>query len=293
MMGHNKAPAVNAEAGDKLVKKPRYWDDGDVYQRIVDALQASGKSTDHLTVEDLAPVDHFHARGFRATRELADRLNIAPGQRILDIGCGVGGPARYFAKRFGCDVDGIDITPAFVDAAIRLTDDLGLSDVVRIQQGDGTDLPYGDASFDGAIALHVTMNIADRQSFFQEVHRVLKPRGFFAITEHGAGYGGDIHYPVPWSSDGTGSYLLPADETHRYLSMTGFENIKIDDRSAEYRVAYQKVTQLIEEDRLPSLGVHLLIGDDAPAMTENSARNVDEKRTSPHEIFCTKQAEDY
>ena len=146
-MGHNKTPAVNAEAGDKLVKKPRYWDDGDVYQRIVDALQASGKSTDHLTVEDLAPVDHFHARGFRATRELADRLNIAPGQRILDIGCGVGGPARYFAKRFGCDVDGIDITPAFVDAAIRLTDDLGLSDVVRIQQGDGTDLPYGDASF--------------------------------------------------------------------------------------------------------------------------------------------------
>jgi hypothetical protein len=85
-----------------------------------------------------------------------------------------------------------------------------------------------------------------------------------------------------------GSYLLPADETRKHLLAAGFGNIKIDDRSAEYGAAYQKVMQLIEEDRLPLLGVHLLIGEDAPAMTENSARNIKEKRTFPHEIVCTK-----
>ena len=98
-----------------------HWGKDDVYALIMSAFEKAGKSPDALTVEDLAPVDHFHARGFPATVDLADRLPIKPDHHILDIGCGIGGPARYIAARFQCRVSGIDITPAFVEAAKKLT----------------------------------------------------------------------------------------------------------------------------------------------------------------------------
>ena len=80
-----------------------HWADRDVYRLIVSALERASKSLDSLSVEDLAPVDHFHARGFPATVDLADRLPVKPGDHLLDVGCGIGGPARYFAQRFAAD----------------------------------------------------------------------------------------------------------------------------------------------------------------------------------------------
>src|SRR5579884_3513749 len=118
-----------------------HWAEGDVYALILSALEKAGKSPEHLSVEDLAPIDHFHARGFPATVDLADRLPVKRDHHILDIGCGLGGPARYFATRFQCRVTGIDITPAFVQAARKLTALLGLESQVTIDRGDGQHLP--------------------------------------------------------------------------------------------------------------------------------------------------------
>jgi SAM-dependent methyltransferase len=167
-----------------------HWASGDVYGRIVTALHAAGKSLDALTIEDLAPVDHFHARGLPATIELGDSLPARAGDHLLDVGCGLGGPARYFARRFGCRVSGIDVTGPFIDAGRRLTELLGMGAVVDLRQGDGQALPYGDGTFDGGYAQHVTMNVPDRPSFFGEAWRVIRPGGFFAITEHGRGNAG-------------------------------------------------------------------------------------------------------
>ena len=139
-----------------------HWGKGDVYGLILAALRKAGKDPDALTLEDLAPIDHYHARGFPATVELADRLTITCDDHILDIGCGLGGPARYFAARFRCKVSGIDITPAFVDAARKLTALVGMVSQVTFEQGDGQRLPYQAGAFDGAYTQHVTMNIADR-----------------------------------------------------------------------------------------------------------------------------------
>ena len=265
-----------------------HWGKGDVYGLILSAAEKAGKAANALTGEDLAPVDHFHARGFPATVELADRLPIEPGHHILDIGCGLGGPARYFAKRFQCNVSGVDITPAFVEAANKLTSLLGLSDQVTIEYGDGHHLLYPASIFDGAYTQHVTMNVRDRAQFFGEAYRVLKPGAYFALTEHGLGPNGNPHYPVPWSMDGSGAYLMSPSETSTLLEAAGFEDVLVEDTGHKYLAAYRKVIELAAQGALPPLGVHILMGESAPQKTRNAARNIEEGRTHPVQVFCRK-----
>jgi SAM-dependent methyltransferase len=265
-----------------------HWARDDIYARIVAALEKAGKSLDHLTLDDLAPVDHVHARGFVATIELADRLPIARGQHVLDIGCGLGGPARYVAQRFGCRVSGIDITRPFVEAANKLTTLLHMENSVRIEHGDGHALPYPDRHFDGAYAQHVTMNVAGRPAFFAEAFRVLKSGGFFALTEHALGATGDPFYPAPWSEDSSRSYLVTPEQTREWLEEAGFRDVTITDTGPKYLGAYQAVVEKADKGQLPVLGIHVLMGETAVLKIRNAARNIEEGRTRPIEVHCRK-----
>lgn len=265
-----------------------HWGTGDVYSRIVDAMHAAGIDPETVTVEQLAPVDHFHARGFPATIELADELPIEAGQRIVDIGCGIGGPARYLAQRFGCQVDGLDITAPFVDAGNRLSALVGMQDAVTIVLGDGQKLPYDDGSFDGGYSQHVTMNVRDRSAFFNEAYRVLKPGAFFALTEHGLGKVGDPHHPLPWSEDGSGAYLMRPADTIAALEQSGFSDVQVSDTGAKYLQGYLRAIEMAEKGEAPVFGVHILLGRLAPQIVRNAARNIEEKRTHPIQVICRK-----
>jgi SAM-dependent methyltransferase len=262
-----------------------HWGRGDIYGLIVSALAKASKPLEGLTVEDLAPVDHFHARGFQATVELADRLPIKPGAHVLDIGCGLGGPARYIAQRFQCRVSGLDITKPFVDAANKLTALLRMDEQVQVRLGDGQQLPYPDASFDGAYAQHVTMNVPDRPRFFAEAYRVLKPGAFFALTEHGLGPTGSPHHPVPWSEDGSGAYLISPEETRTLLDRAGFKDFSIEETGAKYLAGYKMAIEKAERGELPPLGIHILMGATAAQKAKNAARNIEEGRTRPLQVI--------
>lgn len=265
-----------------------HWARGDVYGLIVSALNKMSKPLEALTLEDLSAVDHFHARGLRATVELADQLPIKAGQHIVDIGCGIGGPARYIANRFNCSVSGVDITQPFVEAGNKLTALVKMERQVRIELGDGQRLPYPDSSFDGAYSQHVTMNVSDRSAFFAEAYRVLKPGGFFALTEHGLGPKGSPHYPLPWSMDGSGAYLITPSETRAILEKTGFQAIVIEDTGARYLASYRTAIEAAEKGDLPPLGIHILLGDTALQKVRNAARNIEEGRTHPIQLLCHK-----
>jgi SAM-dependent methyltransferase len=159
---------------------------------------------------------------------------------------------------------------------------------VHIEHGDGQHLPYADSTFDGAFTQHVTMNVADRLAFFAEAYRVLKPGAFFALTEHGLGEKGDPHYPVPWSMDGSGAYLVTPSETRALLQQAGFINIRMEDTGAKYAAGYKAAIEKAQKGELPPLGVHLLMGETAPQKTRNALRNIEEGRTHPIQVICRK-----
>ena len=159
---------------------------------------------------------------------------------------------------------------------------------VTIEQGDGQRLPYPDGVFNGAYTQHVTMNISDRAQFFGEAYRILKPGAFFALTEHGLGPTGNPYYPVPWSMDGSGSYLTSPLETRTFLEAVGFEDVLIEDTGQKYLAAYKQVIELAAQEALPPLGIHILLGETAPQKTRNAARNIEEGRTHPVQVLCRK-----
>ena len=84
-----------------------FWTRGDIHSRIHKAMSEAGLNDRKLDIEDLFPIDQYHARGIAATVDLGKRMPISENQRIIDIGCGLGGPARYFAKKFKCLITGI------------------------------------------------------------------------------------------------------------------------------------------------------------------------------------------
>jgi len=162
----------------------RHYSGGNLLSRLNAALAEDGINPDHPSMDALAPYDQFHGRGLEATTEVANLVRATASDHILDIGSGIGGPARYFANRFGCRVTGIDLTPEFCDVARHLTQLLDLEDRIKFEVGNALAMPFADGSFDGAYSMNVSMNIADKSAFYHEIHRVLKPGALGEEREH-------------------------------------------------------------------------------------------------------------
>ncbi len=199
-------------------------------QRLLAALAASGKTPDALMLDDLAAFDQHHTGGAQTTHDLLSQLTIRPDSHLLDVGSGVGGPARYVADKWGCRVTGIDLTPEYVEVAKSLTRRVGLEDRVSFHCGSALALPFTDAVFDGAYMLHVGMNIADKPALFAEVRRVLRPRGFFAIFDMMRTGEGQVQYPTGWAATSATSFLESAAEYRSALQRAMFEVVAERDR---------------------------------------------------------------
>lgn len=245
---------------------------------ILSALRAAGKDLEHLTPDDLAPVDEFHSGQRNATVRLAQLAGVSGVEHVLDVGCGIGGPSRFLAKEFGCRVAGLDLTAEFIEVANMLARRTGLADKVSYRRGDALDLPFADASFDLVWSQNAAMNIADRDRLYAEMRRVLEPAGRLAIQDVAAGPGGEPYYPTPWAKDKSMSFLFAPEVTREKLERAGFRVLAWHDPTRESLEQALARAKALETGALPPLGLHILIGPNFPVVSKNMVRNLEEAR---------------
>jgi sarcosine/dimethylglycine N-methyltransferase len=243
-------------------------------ERLKAALTAFGREDQRLSPQQLSPLDHFHTRGVAATAELAELVGITANMSILDVGSGVGGPARYLAATSGCQVTGVDLSEPFVDAARYLTERTGQTDHVRFQAASALDLPFDAGHFDAVLLQHVAMNIADRRRLYHEIRRVLKPGGRFGTFDVVL-LSGAPHYPVPWARTQETSCLLSAAATREAIQSSGFHTLVWQD---DTEAARAWAAQVRTPGPLPSLNLGIVMGPDFAQLAANLGRNFLEGR---------------
>jgi sarcosine/dimethylglycine N-methyltransferase len=242
--------------------------------RLKIALSVFGPEDQPLTPQQLGVLDHFHTRGLAATADLARLAGITADMSVLDVGSGVGGPARFLAASYGCRVTGIDLSEPFVDAARYLTARTRLSEQVSFRAGSALDLPFEDRHFDAVLLQHVAMNISERAQLYREIRRVLKPRGRFATFDVVAN-GGEPYYPVPWARTPATSFLLSADATRETIEHAGFSTLAWQDDTEAARAWF---AQLRASGPPPSPNLGVVMGPDFAELSANLGRNLLEGR---------------
>ncbi|MHC4687145.1 MAG: class I SAM-dependent methyltransferase, partial [Planctomycetota bacterium] len=257
---------------DELVEKQ--YGIGEILEKIESGLKLAGKDVNSLTVDDLAPIDEFHTRGREATREVAELVNLKASDLVLDVGCGLGGTARHLAEQYKCNLIGIDLTEEYISVGTKLTELVNLSDRVELRYGSALDIPYGDERFDIVWTQHVQMNIADKNRFYSEIVRVLKPGGRFLFHDIFRGSGESPFYPAPWAEDESMSALVTETEARSTIEEVGLEIDQWIGKVQESIEFFERVLSKIEADGPPPIGIHLLMGGNAKDKLRNYARNL-------------------
>ncbi len=275
-----------------------HYGQADLVESIEQGFAKLGKPTSDLTIEDLAVVDEFHTGGRVATEGLMTRLGLRAGMRVLDVGCGLGGPARYCASEFGCQVTGIDLTASYIEAATALTGWVGLDDSVSFRQvsaqaltaGPGTAEPatFDEQMFDAAYLLHVGMNIEDKAALFTDIAALLKPGGSLAVYDLMRVGDGELAYPLPWATTEQTSKVATRGVYEADLAQAGFEVTSTVDQT-ELAKGFVKAiqSQPANQGGPPPVGLHLLMGGDVGGKIGNLITALDGGVLSPIELIAT------
>lgn len=224
--------------------------------RIITTFERAGFQTENLTLDDLALIDQLHAGGIEATRYLAERAGMKPGMTVLDLGSGLGGPARVLAAEFRCQVTGVDITEDFVLASRQLTDLMGLTDSASFLIGNALDLDFKDASFDAVWIQNSVMNIENKAQVFREAHRVLKGGGVLALESIMADRKPESRFPVFWADRPEISFLTNSAELQEMMAEIGFAQLSWEDITEKSAQSNRKLLPVYAE-KAPEIGMHI------------------------------------
>ena len=268
----------------------RHYSIEDIIGRIKSGLTKTGKSVSTVTVDELSLADEFHIGGRKATDHFFPQLGFNKGERILDVGCGIGGGARCAAEKYGVEVVGVDLTEAYIETGQELNNWVGIADKVHLETGDATSLRFEDESFDKAFTMHVCMNIEDKKAVFDEVYRVLKHGGVFGVYDVMKYGDGECEYPLPWAATETTSFLESSESYVESLKRSGFDIEIVSDRH-QFAVDFFEAVKakMAGAGGPPPLGIHVLMGDNAPQKVRNLTANLVNRLVAPFEIIARKR----
>ncbi|MDY0342191.1 MAG: methyltransferase domain-containing protein [Lentimicrobium sp.] len=236
-----------------------FYSPPDLYDDIIHWLKERGVNLNKVSRKDIAGVDEFHVRGAEVSRELAEIANIS-SSRLLDIGCGIGGPCRMLADEFDCDAIGIDLSPEYVETANRLSALVGLSHNTKFIQGNATNLPFQDNIFDAVWTQHLQMNIRDKLQFYNEITRVLNNNGVFIYYEVFKKGDGEVNYPMPWADKSKISFLEESSQMNTILEQLGLIKQQSTDQTEPGIKILERLIIRILKYGVPKFGLNVLMG---------------------------------
>lgn len=231
-----------------------------LFEDILNRLKDQGIDLDSVQRNDIAGVDEFHVRGAAVSKELAQAIDLNKLD-VLDVGCGLGGPCRMLADEFNCNVTGIDLSNEYVRTAIELSKILKLDNRTNFVVGDATKLPFDDNSFDIVWTQHVQMNIPDKNKFYSEIKRVLKPGGSFLYYDIFKNNDIKVEYPMPWASSANHSFLFKSYEMHDILNELRFEKLTANNETQAGIDFFEVLVAKLKEFGPPKIGLNVLMGE--------------------------------
>jgi ubiquinone/menaquinone biosynthesis C-methylase UbiE len=272
---------------DKAVSE--HYTHGSLLGEIQESVSRLGKTIDSVTIEDLAAVDEFHIGGRLATNNLLDQLGFSEKDHIIDVGCGLGGAARYVANKLNNSVTGIDLTQEYIDVGKALCAWVRLDEKINLHQGSALSMPFKDEAFDGAIMLHVGMNIENKVKLFREIYRVLRPGTLLGVYDVMRINPGELTYPVPWATENSTSKLGTPDQYQQALNQAGFKTAKVNNRRDFALEIFKRArAKTLADGGLPALGLHTLMQKSSTAKIKNMMHNIEANLVAPVEIIAQK-----
>lgn len=266
-----------------------HYTHGSLVEALLQGIQALGKTTETVNIDDLGPVDEFHIGGRAATEHFLDQLNIDASHHVLDVGCGLGGASRFAADKYGCHVTGVDLTQEYVATGNDICTWLGLDEKISLEQGNALSLSHPAGTFERAFMLHVGMNIPDKTTLARELHRVCRAGGRIGIYDVMRVGEGDLIFPVPWATEPQGSAVDSVATYRSALESAGFQIVSERNRrgfALDFFAQLQSRASSAEGP--PPLGLHILMGRTAPEKIQNMIENISRKIIAPVEIVAKK-----
>lgn len=252
-----------------------------LFEEIKRRLTEQGVDLENVSREHIAGVDEFHVRGASVSKELAHSVALN-GLKVLDVGCGLGGPCRMLADEFDCNCTGIDLSGEYIRTAIALSKLVGLDDKTTFLQGNALQLPFEEGTFDIVWTQHVQMNISDKSGFYSEIHRVLKPGGYFLYYDIFKENDEEVSYPMPWASTPDQSFLFKLKEMDSILDDLGLDQLQTTDQTAAGILFFEKMVAKPSAEGPPRIGLNVLMGASAKPKLMNLMSHLKEHKLALH-----------